>query len=183
MKWEKKGLIFKPNKSVEWMTEYAANPVAYHLGGNLYRVYFAGRNNKNQSSVGYFEIDITKPTEVLEISDKPVLSPGELGYFDCDGVYAASILNFKNKLYMYYIAWNRGAPEPMFRASIGLAISEDNGLSFQKYSDAPILDRCDIDPLFVSSPTVVKIGEELIMYYISGVRWYKSKGGCFRIIF
>ena len=177
MHWEKKGLIFRPNKETPWMVSHAANPVAYHLEGNVYRVYYAGRNNANQSSVGYFELDITKPKEILSISKEPVLWPGDIGYFDCDGVYAASILNFENAMYMYYIAWNRGIPDPLFRASIGLAVSWDNGLTFQKYSKAPILDRCDIDPFFVSGPTVIRIGEELIMYYISGTQWYEKKKG------
>lgn len=172
MKWEKMGLIFKPDKEINWMTAYAALPVAYHLKENIYRVYFAGRNDINQSSVGYFEIDLMKPAEILNISKKPVLVPGDVGYFDCDGVYPASILEINNKLYLYYIGWVKGAPEPLFRSSVGLAISEDNGLTFKKYSNAPLLDRSAIDPLLLTSPTVIRIKEGMIMYYVSGLKWF-----------
>ena len=45
MNWEKKGLIFIPDKDINWMVAYAALPVAYHLDGDIYIIYFAGRND------------------------------------------------------------------------------------------------------------------------------------------
>lgn len=176
MNWEKKGLIFIPDKDINWMVAYAALPVAYHLDGDIYRIYFAGRNDRDQSSIGYFEMDITNPTEVINVSKEPVLSYGDTGYFDSDGVYPSSILRMGDKLYMYYIGWVKGVPEPLFRSSIGLAISKDNGVTFEKYSKAPILDRSEVDPLLLTSPTVIKLDDILIMYYVSGVKWIYLDG-------
>lgn len=40
---------------------------------------------------------------------------------------------------------------------------------------APILDRNEVDPFFVSGPTVIKKNDLYIMYYLSGLRWLYIK--------
>lgn len=177
MKWNKLGLIFEPDRQLEWMKNYASVPKGYYLGDDIYRVYFASRNEKQQSSGGYFDININNPTVILNYTKVPIIVPGDIGMFDCDGVYPSSIIEIDNKVYMYYIGWNKGDPEPLFRSGIGLAISNDNGTTFKKYSQGPILDRNVIDPLLVSAPTVMKLGERYIMYYVSCEKWERHEDG------
>jgi len=170
MKWIKKGLIFVPDGKVEWMSSYASVPVVDHIHGDLYRIYFSSRNSKNRSSIGFIEIDINEPTKILHISNEPVLTPGKIGTFDDTGVWAASIVNFNKKKFLYYIGWNQPKTVP-FRWSIGLAISSDNGQTFTRFSEGPIMDRNPIDPYFVSSPTVIHDENIWRMYYVSGKGW------------
>jgi hypothetical protein len=61
MKWVKKGLIFKPEGQREWVTTHAMLPVADRIRGDLYRIYFSGRDKLNRSLTGYIEIDINNP--------------------------------------------------------------------------------------------------------------------------
>lgn len=170
MSWIKKGLIFVPSKKIDWMKTHASLPIADKIKNNLYRFYFSSRDFQNKSNVGYIEVNISNPKKILKICEKPVLSPGKLGTFDDCGAMAASLVNCDNKKYLYYIGWNQSKTVP-FRWSVGLAISNDDGETFQRFSDGPILDRNNIDPYFVSSPTVIFEEGKWRMWYISGLRW------------
>ncbi len=171
-KWKKLGLIFNPNKKFAWMYSHAQLPVLDHVKDDIFRVYFATRTKEQRSHIGFLEFDINNPNNILKISDEPVLKPGPIGFFDEDGVYPSSIVNRNGKKYLYYIGWNQGNRQPLFYAHIGLAISEDNGKTFKRYSKAPILSRSEYDPCLVTSPNVF-IDDDGIwkMTYVSGIRW------------
>lgn len=178
MRWSKRGLLFAPSREREWMQSHASLPVALHLGGDLYRVYFASRDARNRSHVGFVELDINEPARILRVSDRPVLAPGPLGHFDDHGVYAASLARGpRGELYLYYIGWNPGARPPLFYSSIGLARSDDGGLTFAKTSAAPVMSRSEFDPCLVTSPCVLREGDRWRMWYVSGFRWEEAEDG------
>jgi predicted GH43/DUF377 family glycosyl hydrolase len=168
--WKKKGVIFNADNHYEWMKTHTSLPFADRICDNFYRIYFSTRDSNNRSSIGYLEIDIKNPKKILKLSDHPVLSIGNMGSFDDSGVMGSCIVNHKGKKYLYYIGWNLGVTVP-FRWSIGLAISNDGGKTFVKYSNGPILDRNPIDPYLVSSPTVIFEDGTWKMWYISALRW------------
>ena len=172
MPWEKKGFIFNVDGTKEWALEYASIPFVDKINDNKYRIYFSSRNSLNRSSVGYFEWDVNEPKKISNVSEQPILEPGKLGTFDDTGVMATSIVNYNNKKYLYYVGWNQPKTVP-FRWSIGLAISHNNGATFERFSDGPIVDRNPIDPYFASSPSVILDGDVWRMYYISGTGWKK----------
>ncbi|MCJ8346304.1 hypothetical protein MJH12_12235, partial [bacterium] len=174
---KKLGLIFNPNKRFDWMQTHAQAPLVLFLNEDLYRVYFACRDESQRSQIAYIEFDINCPKEILKISETPVLRFGKMGYFDEHGVYPSSIVKMDNKLYMYYIGWSKGAVPPMFYASIGLAISEDGGKTFEKYSEAPIMSRSKYDPWMVTAPFVFKDQDVFRMYYVSGLDWKPNSKG------
>jgi len=178
MRWRKLGLVFSPAGRHPWMQTHAANAVPLGLGGDLYRVYFSTRDRRNRSHVGYAEFDIKSPGELLRVSEEPVLSPGPLGYFDDHGVHPSSLVAFEGRLFLYYIGWNPGLRPPMFYASIGLAVSDDGGLSFRKVSPAPLLARGPFDPWMVSAPFVMREADgRWRMWYISGFKWEEDERG------
>lgn len=158
------------------MRTHAANPVALHLEGDRYRIYFATRDGEQRSHVGAIEFNLSAPHKSLQVVDEPVLAPGPLGSFDDHGVYAASIVEREKDIYMYYIGWNPGLPAPLFYTSIGLAVSHDGGRRFEKLSKAPILARSEFDPWMVSAPFVMLEDERWRMWYISGLKWEKIDG-------
>ena len=176
MKWKKLGLIFSPNQRFDWMYSHAQLPVANHLEGSIYRVYFASRTREQQSQIGYVELDITKPYNILYVSEKPIFTPGPIGFFDEHGVFPASIVDYKGKKWLYYIGWSKGYKQPLFYASIGLAISNDGGRTFHRYSRAPILSRSEHDPCLVTSPHVFIDGDICKMTYVSGIKWEDVNG-------
>ena len=173
MKWKKLGRIFTTNNQHEWMRTHAACPFPSHLDGDIYRIYFATRNEKNQSSLSYIDINITEPKHVLAIASKPVLSPGEPGLFDDSGVYSPQIIENADRRHLYYFAWNLGVTVP-FRNSIGLAIAPLNSNEFTKYSRAPLMDRTNDDPFFLTTPWVCKEKDRWRMWYGSNQSWNKN---------
>ena len=174
MKWVKKGLIFEPPEDLSWMATHAALPYAAKVADH-HRVYFSGRDNKGRSQIGYFEIDMGHPEEVLRISERPVLELGPLGSFDDSGLTSAAVVNHNGKKYQYYSGWSLGATVP-FYFYIGLAISEDGGGTFHKVSSAPILERNDADPYLTASPSVLIEDGVWRMWYVSGTKWEADNG-------
>lgn len=156
---------------------HASAPVAVPIIDSFYRIYFSTRDKKNRSHVGYVELDLHRPTDIISISDEPVLSPGPLGFFDDHGVYASSILAMNGKLLMYYIGWNPGVRGALFYSSIGLAVSEDGGDAFRKTSVAPILARSAYDPCLVTAPSVMVDNGVWRMWYVSGFKWEEDETG------
>ena len=176
MRWEKKGLIFAVTGQRPWMTTHASLPVSLHLGSSRYRIYFAARDDANRSRVGYVELDLSRPHEVLELASDCVLDIGPLGHFDDHGVYASSIVAAEGRLYMFYVGWNPGPRRPLFYSSIGVAVATDGGRRFEKVSVAPVMARSEWDPCLVTSPCVLIDSGRWRMWYVSGFAWEEVCG-------
>jgi len=170
IKWSKRGLVITPRTDLWWMRSHAMIPTPEPLGGGLVKVYFSGRNDDNQSHIGWAVIDLTTPDKILEFSSEPVLTPGQLGCFDDNGVTPSCIIRDGDEVRLYYIGWNPGVTVRMHLFG-GLAISRDNGRSFERWSRAPIIERCPTDPYLNTAPWVVKADNEWRMYYVSGTEW------------
>jgi predicted GH43/DUF377 family glycosyl hydrolase len=168
--WKKKGLIIQPNRQLSWMRSHCMIPSPYILGDGLVKVYFSGRDDQNRSHIGYAVCDMKSECNVLELSSRPVLTPGELGCFDDNGVTPSCIKEVEGHIYLYYIGWNPGSTVRMHLFG-GLAISKDGGKSFQRWSRAPIIERCQTDPYLNTAPWVVNSEDGYRMYYVSGVEW------------
>ena len=171
MKWRKLGLVFAPDGRFPWMRTHASLPIALRLKGDIYRAYFASRDEQDRSHVGFVECDIKSPGKILYLSNEPVLTPGALGHFDDHGVYPGSLVANGGGLWMYYIGWNPGKRKPLFYSSIGLAVSRDMGRTFSRVSTAPIIGRSEFDPCLVTGPCVIKDGGLWRMWYVSGFKW------------
>jgi hypothetical protein len=172
--WEKIGKIFEPGH-YPWMSTHAQNPFHEVLGEGVFRIHFASRDQQNRARGGYFEININDPHRLLNISDKPTLDLGSLGSFDDSGVMPSCIAEYQNKKYMYYTGWTKAVTVP-FHFHIGLAISEDGGLNYQRYSKAPVLGRNLHDPYIAGAPFVIKEGNVFKMWYSSATKWEAQEG-------
>ncbi len=166
--WSHHGLIYTPNNKSCWPT-HAVLPFLYS-GHNDPLLFFGSRTSDNIASSFVISFDRTKNI-CQETSHKPVLSPGDIGFFDQHGAIASSVLKVNNLHYMYYIGWTRGHIEPLFYACIGLAISEDGCKTFQKHGNVPIIPRDSNNPLLMTSPYVFKDANIYRMVYISGLKW------------
>lgn len=174
MHWKKLGLVFCPDNHYDWMMTHAANPVAEHLQGDLFRVYFSCRDKTNRASIGYVDIDITDPLKIVNLSTSPVLRHGEIGCFDDSGVSMSCIVKNKGERFLYYLGWNLGVTVP-WRNSIGLAMQDTNPNEFKRHSLAPVLDRNHVDPYSISYPWVLLDGDIWKMWYGSNLKWGKEQ--------
>jgi hypothetical protein len=151
------------------MVSHAATCAALRIDTHRHRIFFSTRDARNRSSIGWIEIDLRRPLEILAISEEPVLSPGAAGAFDDSGVSLGCIAIDGATTWLYYVGWNLGVTVP-WRNSIGLAASHD-GLHFEKVSPAPILDRSRVDPYSLSYPFVLPGSDTWRMWYGSNLRW------------
>jgi hypothetical protein len=174
MKWIKKGLIYKSDKSKDWNKSHAQVPLVDKLDEDTLRVYFATRDKKNRSYTTFIELNAKNPKEVTFIHDKLVLSPRDLGCFDDSGAMPSYIVNQGQKKYLYYIGWNRGITVP-YRNTIGIAVSDDGGIKFEKIFKWPILARNKFDPYFVATPYVLVEENIWKMWYLSSTGWIVIK--------
>jgi hypothetical protein len=169
MNWEKKGLIFVPSEGDDAMKSHAAIPFADVIDDSTVRVYFSSRNKKGYSIPYYLDVDIHNPRIIKDVS-QPILPLGDLGTFDECGIMPSWITNFEGKKYLYYIAWNPQVTVS-YRLSIGLAVSEDGGKTYSKFSIAPVCDRSLHEPYFNTAPCVLYIDGIWKMWYISCTKW------------
>ena len=172
--WIKLGQIYCPSGQKEWMYSHAAVPIAEHIEGDVFKIYFSSRNKDNQSFTGYLLIDITRPQEILELSDSPVIGPGALGEFDDSGAMATWLAHHDGRRFLYYIGWNLGVTVP-FRNSIGLSTSEHGG-EFKRYAPGPVVDRSMTEPHFVASCCVLPDLDKWRMWYLSCTDWKIRNG-------
>ena len=170
MNWIKKGLIFQPDNNYDWMASHASIPVPDSVSDEVLRIYFGTRDKQGRSFPTYIEVLADDPGKIRYIHNQPILALGKSGTFDDNGIMPSWIVNHAGKKYLYYIGWNPQVTVT-YRLSIGLAISEDGGKSFSKYSDGPICDRDVHEPYFNTAPCVVVEGSHWKMWYVSCTGW------------
>ena len=171
MKWEKLGQILVPNTALFWNQTHAMLPTPDHIDGDIFRIYYSGRDSKNRSHIGSVTVNLMQPEKILDITEQPVLSPGQLGCFDDNGVSPSCIVNLSDRKLLYFIGWK---PRCTTRMSVvaGLAQSVDGGKSFSRVSRAPILRRTDREPFgIMTAPWVIDDGNRFRMWYVSGLEW------------
>src|SRR3954468_5465508 len=87
MRWEKLGRILAPDAKLPWMSTYTGAAFALqHEGSSVVDLYVTGRDGRNRSQIGVARLDLTRPTQVLDITPEPVFTWGERGAFDENGV-------------------------------------------------------------------------------------------------
>lgn len=174
MKWEKIIRIFCPDKTNPALMTHAAVPFAEELPDGNVKIYFTSRDKFNRSHTTFLIIDLEQPEKIIELSTKPVLSPGALGTFDDSGAMGSWLVHHNNTRYLYYIGWNLGVTVP-FRNSIGLAIETAEG--FKRVSEGPILDRTMKEPYFCASSCVIPSEDIWRMWYLSCTGWANTTNG------
>ena len=142
MRWHKNGLVWAAKDMPAWARNSALTPTPFLLNEAVVRVYAGFRDADGVSRIGYVDLDANDPTHVLGVSDTPALDVGRAGCFDDNGVILGHVVRVKDEIRMYYVGFQQ-VRRAKFLAFTGLAISTDDGTTFQRYSEAPILDRTD----------------------------------------
>lgn len=174
-RWTKHGVIFQPAGQANWLGTHAALPAVQRLDG-WERVFCASRDPRGRAHIGYFELSLDAPHEILAVSPAAVLSPGALGAFDDSGVTSGCVVSHGGLVYLYYTGWSLGQTVP-FYLTVGLAISEDGGRTFERVSPAPILERTAVDPYLTASPSVLIEDGVWRMWYVSATQWRMMADG------
>ena len=170
-RWEKVGRIFDPAMLKEKGLFAALMPVPRILDYNndIIRIYYSPRDKENRSEVHFFDINLNNPTEILKMSETPLIKHGKLGTFDDNGITMGNIIEVNNKRVLYYTGWNLLKNVPM-NNSIGIAEFDENE-NLKRYGDGPILTRTLYEPYSCASPFVMYDRGMYRMWYASNDKW------------
>ena len=177
MKWIKLKKIFDPTQQVlnDKIVEYAQSPQVLQFD-DFFRIYFSTRERDSSgkfiSHIAFIDID-KQFEKIIQISNKPVLPQGELGCYDEHGIFPLNILREGDTILGFISGWSRRISVDV-ETSIGLAFSYDNGLTFQRCGNGPILGASLEEPFLVGDPFVLKLDEIYHMWYIYGIRWLRN---------
>jgi len=173
--WRKKTQIISEHYLLDNGLSHAQCPFVMKKSDGLYCVYFSSRDKSGRSLPYSVSFSFESQYE-SKVTDLPLLELGKPGTFDDCGVMPAWFLKSEQKVFMYYTGWNTRSTIP-YHNSIGLAISKDDGISFEKLSDGPLWDRDYREPYFSGCPCVIKDSNGIWrMWYLSCVGWIEHNG-------
>jgi len=162
------------------LASHAANPLALLLTGDVYRIFFSGRDTQNRSSVGFVDVDIIK-REVLYIHTKPVFEHGPENSFYSHGVSIGNCYEIDGKRYILFMGW-QCPPGGHWKGDIGRLVLEPN-YSLRIESNEPFMSTDATDPTSLSYPWVLKRDNGTYhMWYGSTIIWDAGNGEMLHVI-
>ena len=176
MKWRKLGKIFDPTAHTlpNGCEQFAQSPQTL-IFDDFVRVYFSTRardnNGKFLSHIAFVDF-APNLQDILRVSEHTVIPLGELGCFDEHGIFPMNVLRHAGKVYGYTCGWNRRVSVSVDTA-IGLAVSYDDGLTFQRLGNGPVLSASAHEPCLVGDGFVKVINDTFHMWYIFGTGWQR----------
>jgi hypothetical protein len=180
MRWDKLGQLYSPEPVHPKLASHAANPLAVLLKGDVYRIFFSGRDVLNRSSVGYIDVDILKH-DVVYVHDKPVFEHGPENSFYSHGVSIGNCYEAAGHRYILFMGWQY-PPGGHWRGDIGrLSLEPDYSLRLD--SKEPFISTDASDPVSLSYPWVFQDGNGYYqMWYGSTVTWDAGNGEMLHVI-
>lgn len=181
-RWKKLGRLYVPPEQGRHpkLLTHAANPLPVHLAGDVYRVFFSGRDSINRSSVGAVDIDIVRRT-VVEDHYHPFFEHGAEGSFYADGVSIGNCYMAGGARFMLFMGW-QNPRDGHWRGDIGrLVMGADLTLSLD--DDVPFMGSDENDPLSLSYPWVRENDDgSFSMWYGSTRTWEAGNSEMLHVI-
>ncbi|GJD96134.1 hypothetical protein [Methylobacterium iners] len=181
MRWAKLGQIYDPREHPLpfGCGAFAQSPQAL-VFDDFVRIYFSTRSQEPdgqyRSHVAF--VDMRKDLSgILAVSKRPVIEQGSLGTFDEHGIFPMNILRHDCLIYGYTTGWSRRVSVPI-ETAIGLSVSGDGGVTFERRGSGPVLAASLHEPFLVGDGFVRVIDGLFHMWYIFGTTWSRpSMGG------
>ena len=173
MNWKKIGKIIDPTtfQLHNGCTEFAQSPQTL-VFDDYVRIYFSTRqkteNGKYISHIAF--VDVDKNFEIINQNNEPIIELGALGTFDEHGIFPINLLRNGNQVYAYTCGWSRRTSVSV-ETGIGLAISHNNGVTFTKVGNGPIVSASLYEPVLVGDAFVQQYNNQYHMWYIYGTKW------------
>lgn len=178
MKWRKLGRIFDPTQHLlpNSCVQFAQSPQAL-VFDDFVRIYFSTRaidptNGKYLSHVAFVDVK-NNLQDIVRISPHTVIPLGGLGCFDEHGIFPVNVLRHGDTVYAYTSGWSRRVSVSV-ETAIGLAVSHDEGLSFERFGDGPVLSASLNEPFLVVDGFVKLFNGVFHMWYIFGSCWRRN---------
>jgi predicted GH43/DUF377 family glycosyl hydrolase len=169
-KWRKKGLIYCPSGKNGFDYSHCHKPTPLLIDENTLRVYFGVRDKTRKTRTTFVDLSLDDLGSIKYVHNKPILDLGKIGAFDDSGANVSSVCRNGDEIYMYFIGWNPSTTVHT-RNSVGLAVSRDNGFTFERMYDGPVLDRTKDEPYYTGAVDVINEKDIWKVWYTSGSEW------------
>ena len=169
--WDKLGVVYTPSGSLDWAKTHAMVPTPFQLNNDVVRVFITCCDSEGIGRPSFVDVSAYNPSEVLYVHDKPILEIGQPGTFDENGLICCSVTrDLSGHLMMYYAGFELGS-KVRYRLLSGLAISQNNGLTFERIQKTPALERSSKELYFRGGPFCVNEDGLFKMWYVAGSTW------------
>jgi hypothetical protein len=173
--WQKRGLLIAAPPPLPWAHSHAALPCTDRRDDGTVDLYYSPRDADGRACVAVARIARGREgldgLSVVEHGVDPVLKPGRLGTFDESGATVSCVVRHGADTLLYYTGWTLGVTVP-FYFYVGLAIRRNGQDSFERCSEAPLLERNAVDPYLTASPWVLRDDDDRWrMWYVSCRDW------------
>lgn len=171
-KWKKLGCIFSPNNTNPYLISHAANPLPFKIDGNVYRIFYSGRNKDNKSSVGYVDIDIYSKS-IKQYPKEPLLKfdSGENSFYQ-DGISIGCYFEYKytGQIDFFFMGW-QNPKNSHWRGEIGrfsvIGLTENPRVQ----NITLFMGRDAEDSISLSYPFIIHENGIFKIWYGSTVTW------------
>lgn len=172
VQWRKHGRIYTAEGAGRHpkLASHASNPLPVHLDGDVYRIFYSGRDDRHRSSVGAVDIDIVTG-RIVEDHPEPVMLHGAPGSFYADGISIGCVYETAaGSRHMLFMGW-QVADVPHWRGDIGrFRLTGD--LRLEPEGDTPFIGDAPHDPVSLSYPWVHRWASgDYTMWYGSTWTW------------
>lgn len=177
MQWKKLGQLFDFNASpfTDRYVSHAQSPQALVLSDRV-RIYFSTRSNDAPgqflSHVQYVDYDFGFKN-IIGYSEHEVLTLGKLGCFDEHGIFPLSPVRVGDKIYGYTNGIARRVSVAV-ETGIGFVVSTDDGKTFERLGDGPIVSATTYEPFLVGDAFVRLFNGKYHMFYLFGKKWSEA---------
>lgn len=176
MNWIKKGRIWSPDETSVSKCNYGILPVPIYLKHlNVIRVFFGSADKNMNSRIYYIDLNPENLNEVLFESQQSSLDIGRLGTFDDSGVVPSCLVKQGGELLLFTVGFQRCEKVP-YMLYAGIAKSQNNGITFTRPHEAPILNRTPIRPISQGAPSVIFHNGIYKMWHWYSTDWINVKG-------
>ena len=175
-KWIRQRQIVGVPVTHDWWVSHAQLPTVFKVSDNLWRIFVAGRDAKNRGSIVALDVDPGDDMAVKRVSQERLIDHGRKGQFDCDGIGVTSVLYNQDGPVFISAGMNANCGEH-YQISIGLLASPDQGKTFARMSDGPILGPGDDNPHGCSSGQAVIINGVWHIWFVSWREWVQGPNG------
>lgn len=181
-RWKKLGQLYVPRESGQHpkLISHAANPLPVHMAGDVYRIFFSGRDDQNRSSVGAVDVDIVQRKVITEYH-APFFEHGPLDSFYADGVSIGNCYEANGIRYMLFMGW-QSPPGKHWRGDIGRLIVTPE-LALKLEGEDVFMGSDSTDPISLSYPWVqARPSGGFDMWYGSTLTWDAGNGEMLHVI-
>jgi len=173
MNWKKLGQIYTVNNKNPLLITHASNPLAIHINDDVYRIYYTGRNNQNQSSVSYVDIDVVLNKTIYD-HKQTIVEYGDKNSFYSHGISVGNMWEQDGNKYIGFMGWQ--IPEGgHWRGDIGKFDLDTKQITM-------MLGISEEDKISLSYPFVLEEDGVYKMWYGSTINWSSSNGEMIHII-